>query len=54
MAFRWEVHEYWKDETKGEGYKYHPEYQGQSFLKAIWTMWKLKRAGAACLKLEWR
>lgn len=27
---------------------------GESLLKALWVMWKLKRNGAACLKLEWR
>ena len=54
MGFTFEVHEWWQDFTKGEPYKYHLEWQGESFLKALLVMWKLKRNGAACLKLEWR
>ena len=54
MGNTFEVYEYWQDKTKGEPYKYHLEWRGESFLKALWIMWKLKREGAACLKLEWR
>ena len=54
MGNTFEVSEWWKDITTGEDYKYHSEWSGESFLKALWVMWKLKRNGASCLKLEWR
>lgn len=51
---KFEVYEWWQDETKGEPYKYHLEWQGESFIKALYVMYKLKRNGAGCIKLEWR
>ena len=54
MGNTFEVYEYLKDKTKGEPYQYHLEWSGESFLKALWIMWKLKREGAGCVKLEWR
>lgn len=54
MANTWEVYEWWCDMTKGEPYKWHLEYGGPSLIKAIWIMFKLRKNGAICLKLEWR
>jgi hypothetical protein len=54
MSWTWEVSEWWQDNTKGQDYKYHHEWGGESLIKALWIMWKLKRDGAVCLKLEWR
>jgi hypothetical protein len=54
MGNTWEVYEWWRDETNGEDYKYHLEYAGQSFIKAVLKMVRLRMNGAKCLKLEWR
>jgi len=35
-------------------YKYVAFYQGESFFKAIYWLFKLKLKGAPCVKLEWR
>ncbi len=37
-----------------DGDKYILEYAGESYLKAIQTMQKLKDDGEKCVKLEWR
>jgi len=54
MGHKYEVHEWWSDITDGKGYCYRKEYGGDSFLKALCIMWKLKRTGAGCVKFEWR
>jgi len=54
MGFKYEVYEWYKRTHTGEDYKYHLEYQGQSLLKAIWIIIKLKRNGSRCIKFEWR
>lgn len=39
---------------KEPAYKYVPFYQGDSFFKAMYVMFKLKIKGAPCVKFEWR
>jgi len=50
----WQVYEWYLNTSQGGGWKFHLEYSGESLFKAFWKMFKLKREGAACLKLEWR
>ena len=52
MGWTYEV-SVWHMDGKGD-YRYYHEYAGESLLKALWIMWKLKRAGTHCIKLEWR
>ena len=54
MGYTWEVCEWWRDKTRGEDYRYHQYWNGESFFKALWVMWKLKRERVHCIKLEWR
>ena len=54
MGNKYEVYEWWNDITDGKGYCYRLEYGGESLVMAMITMLKLKRAGAGCVKLEWR
>jgi len=53
MGYRYEVYE-WCDITNGKGYCYRREYRGNSFLKAMFVMFRLKKAGVGCVKFEWR
>lgn len=39
---------------KGNGYSYMSTYSGESFLKALFCLWKTKREGYGCVKLSWR
>jgi hypothetical protein len=50
----WEVYEWWNNRTIVDAYDWYISHKGNSLLKAIWVMIKLKRNGASCLKLEWR
>ena len=43
----------WENHSDGM-YGYRTKYDGESFLKAIYMMIKLKRAGIGCVKFEWR
>jgi hypothetical protein len=52
MGYTWEVSAYRQD-GRG-GYRYDQSYTGESLLAAILNMWKCKRDGAGCVKLEWR
>lgn len=54
MGCEFEIYKWWLDISTGEGYKYKLEWQGESLMMAILVMFKLKREGATCLKLEWR
>ena len=54
MGWKYEVHDYYEDVTDGRGRCYHLAYQTEYLALALWTMWGLKRDGAACVKLEWR
>jgi len=54
MGNTFEVSEWWAQNLLAHNYKYHSKWMGESLLKALWIMWKLKRAGAGCVKLEWR
>jgi len=54
MGWKFEVYEYTRDITKITNYFYRLEYEGNSFLKALLIMRKLKKDGAGCIKMEWR
>lgn len=46
----------WVEDLHGEygGYVYVESYRGESLLAALIDVWKCKRAGAGCVKLEVR
>lgn len=46
----------WVEDLHGEygGYVYVESYSGESLLAALIDVWKCKRAGAGCVKLEVR
>lgn len=46
----------WVKDNHGEygGYVYVPSYQGESLIAALLDMWKCKRDGVGCVKLEIR
>jgi hypothetical protein len=50
MAF--DIHLY--SNKKEPEYKYIPLYNGNSFIKAIYWLFKLKLKGHKCVKLVWR
>lgn len=50
-VYEWNTHKY-KNEIKT--FEFHLVYSGESFIKTIFTMIKLKRSGAGCIKLKWR
>jgi hypothetical protein len=54
MGNKYEVYEWWRDFTKGEDYKYHLEWRGDSFFMALFVMIKLKLNGASYVMLKWR
>lgn len=35
-------------------YQYVQFWRGQSLLKALWNLYKAKKTGSGCVKLEWR
>ena len=35
-------------------YQYIESYRGESFFAAIWDMYKCKKQGSGCVRLEWR
>lgn len=51
MGWTWEVN-VWSFENGQVCWA--PVYAGESLLVAIFAMWKSKRAGFGCIKLEWR
>lgn len=51
MGWKFEVSNWLED---FQGYSYCHVYGGESFFAALWIMWKLKRMGFKCVKLEWR
>lgn len=53
MGWVYEV-EAWESSEEGLKYKYVSYYMGDSLIKAIYWMIKLKINGASCVKLEWR
>jgi hypothetical protein len=48
-VWEWNIDKYEKDP-----FEYVLAYAGDSLLKAVYTMWKLKQQGAGCMKFEWR
>lgn len=52
MGYTWEVSA-WVERDVGH-YHYVPMYQGESFLCALVTMFRLKHSGCGCVKLKWR
>ena len=54
MGWKYEVSEWWRDITDGKRWIYRQEYEGNSFFRAMRIMFRLKRAGAGCVKFEWR
>ena len=54
MGYKYEVHEWYEDRTTGKGYAYHLQHQTQWLIVALFYMWRLKKNGAYCLKIEWR
>lgn len=53
MGWTYEV-SVWAPTATGGGYKYESVWTGESFLVALYVMWKKKRHGYKCVKLEWR
>jgi len=51
MGWKYEVMN-WR--AQGKGLRYVPYYQGDNIFLAIYWLLKLKAAGAACVKFEWR
>ena len=52
MGNPFEVH-VWNRKDDGS-YQYKLQWSGDSFIVALFRMWKLKRSGEKCVKLEWR
>lgn len=52
MGAKWEVSQ-WVKHDEG-GYYYEQVYFDHSFWRAIHAAIKAKRAGAGCVKVEWR
>lgn len=46
--------EVWDKWTDKEDYHYHEFWRGESFFAALFNLWKAKRTGFGCVKLEWR
>ena len=53
MGEKFEVH-VWKLSANGKFYWYALVWSGDSLIKALKEMRRLKRAGEKCVKLEWR
>ncbi len=51
MGEKYEVMEWYKDITDGQGYRWSQEYYGGSLIKALLVLFKLKLDGAGCVKL---
>ena len=54
MGNKYEISAYEETPHGRYQYDYVVKYRGESFVKAIVTMLKLKKQGAKCIKLEWR
>ncbi len=54
MGNTWEVKAWRQVNDKDDVYHYIQVYSGESFVMALWNMWKCKRSGDCCVKLEWR
>jgi len=52
MGYNFEVHE-WKA-VKAGLWEYVIAYEGNSLLRTIATIWKLKRSGCGCIKAKFR
>lgn len=52
MGNKYEVSEWYEDKTDGRGLAYHSQCQTEWLCVALWCMWKLKRDGAKCVKLN--
>lgn len=53
MGNRFEVYAYVPAATP-EGYEYQQVHGGQRLLPALAAAYRAKRAGAGCVKVEWR
>lgn len=54
MGNKYEVHEWFEDRTDGRGLAYHLMFRTEWLVAALLYMYRLKRNGAKCVKLEWR
>jgi len=54
MGNTWEANAWKRRSDKPDEYHYIQVYAGESFVLALWNMWKCKRSGDGCVKLEWR
>ena len=59
MGYKFEVHGYFQGKVfskieEDTNYNYFVMYTGGSLIKALWEMRKTRKAGAGCVKLEWR
>jgi len=57
MGWKYEVSTWAKREDgykRNDDYDYIPKYYGDSLIVALWTLFRLKRQGHGCVKLEWR
>ena len=52
MGWTYEVKEW--HEVEKNNWQYTARYQGESLIKAVYVMVKLKRNNCGCVKLEWR
>jgi len=53
MGNTWEIY-VWKFVGKRPAFQYVIYWQGESVFKAIYKMWRAKREGFGCVRLEWR
>jgi len=54
MGNKYQVFSYEKTPQGLTQYGYVDKYHGESFIKAVITMLKLKKQGAKCIRFEWR
>ena len=56
MGYKFEVSVWERTSSQYSDYGYTSIYFGQSLIKALWVMWRLKKSkyNCGCVKLEWR
>lgn len=53
MGNTYEV-EVWRYSDIVDGYRNEQFWRGESFIAALWNLWKAKREGYGCVRLAWR
>jgi len=54
MGNRYEVYSWRTRPGTTATYYYEEVCRGESFMRALWTAWRLKRNGEPYVKIEWR